>query len=151
MIPYPAGVLAEAARHLEGCHPAEGCGAIVRLPDGARAFRPIRNVAGEEGAYAFDVLEQIALWEAQDRGDLRIEAIVHSHCDAPADFSARDRAEARLGPGGPCAFPDLDWLVFSVRREGNSAKCAEIRMFRWSGRDFEEADARLPACLGGDR
>ncbi|HEY0840134.1 MAG TPA: Mov34/MPN/PAD-1 family protein [Vulgatibacter sp.] len=138
---YSASVLAEAARHLEACHPEEGCGAIVRLPDGAQAFLPVRNVAEEPGAFAFDLREQISLWEAQDRGDHRIEAIVHSHCDAPAALSERDRAGARLGDGLPCAFPGLDWLVFSIRGPEMNAKCAEIRLFRWVGGDLEEAGA----------
>jgi len=128
----PESILSDAARHFEACYPAEGCGAIVRLPDGGNAFRPIANVASAPDAFELDPIELLDLWTAQDRGELAVVAIVHSHCDAPAVLSARDRAGATPWPGGPPAAGPVDWLVFSVCTRSGSPKCSEIRMFRWA-------------------
>ena len=142
---FSESALDDAVRHFEACHPAEGCGAIVRLPDGGMAFRPIANISPVPDAFELHPLELLDLWMAQDRAELAVVAIAHSHCDAPAVLSSRDHAGANPWPGGPPAAGPVDWLVFSVCTRSGSPKCAEVRAFRW----FEGAwvDAADTFCL----
>lgn len=142
---YPASAIADAARHFEACHPREGCGAIVRMPDGGMEFRPIPNVAQGPDSFELDPVGQLDLWAAQDRGEHVIVAIAHSHCEVSAALSERDREGARLWPGGPLAAGPLDWLVVEVRTRGGRPKAQEVRVFPWA--EGALVDAAATGCL----
>lgn len=141
MAEIPAQVLAQAAAHAEACWPRESCGVILRAADGTLCYRPMRNAATAPGAYAFEAAEQLAVWRSG-----WVAAIVHSHPDAPAAFSAADRREAE-GPDGSPLFPCVDYLVLSVA--GPHPRAVEARAFSWQGRSWTERAIELPSSCRG--
>jgi len=148
---YPAAAVADAMRHFERCYPREGCGAIVRMPDGGMEFRPIRNVAPRPDSFELDPIEQLELWAAQDLGELEVVAIAHSHCDAPAALSERDREGALLWPGGPPAAGRVGWLVVAIRGGEGRLKLSEIRAFQWREGELVCVDVASRSFGAADR
>lgn len=137
----PTDVRESLHGQLERAYPDEGCGWLLRAKDGSLMLQPMRNtLAGVGGrgrnAYAFDPREQLGCErQAALRGDAPL-AIYHSHCDAPAFFSAADRAAA--APGGEPLHPGVLYLVVSVV----SGRVAEERWFAWAGQGFSEMPCR---------
>ena len=140
---YPASLLAEIAAHAERCYPEEGCGLVVRRADAWR-FWPIANAANRyhradpqsfpedaRKAYLLDPVEQRQAWARAAREGWEVVAVVHSHCDADASFSTRDRELALAAPGRPL-HPGLEYLVVSVV----GGRAGEVRAHAWDGSDF---------------
>lgn len=140
---YPPALLAGIAAYLERCYPEEGCGLVVRRGEEWK-FWPISNAvdrfhradpetfpedAGR--AYLLDPVEQRRARERAAREGWAIVAVAHSHCDADASFSARDRELALAAPGRPL-HPGLEYLVVSVV----GGRAGEIRAHAWDGSDF---------------
>ena len=148
---YPADVLAEAAAHALPAYPSEACGVVLRGRDGALRFRPMQNVADRyhekdpetfprtsRQAYLFHPKEQLEVWEASERGDDVVVAIVHSHCDVGAYFSKKDQEDALGGTADTPLFPGVEYVVVSIR----GTTCDDIRAYRWERGGWIER--RLP-------
>jgi len=130
---WPEAVGREVTRHLEASWPREGCGVILRHGEtGALRVRPLRNVAdAPRTAYAFSPEEWLAvLTEADARGE-RVVCVFHSHVEAPATFSAEDRA--RAAPAGEPLLPGVSYLIGSVHRGCVRWVCE----YEWRGGDFQ--------------
>lgn len=140
--------LAQTLLHLQGTYPREGCGVI--LSDGGRCwFRPMRNVVDRyhaadpstfpqdsRTAYLFDPREQREVWEEAARGGWTLEAIVHSHCDVDASFSALDEAMATTAAGHPLHH-GVPYLVVALA--GGRFREARLHAFvdgAWRGVPF---------------
>ncbi len=143
--------LSEVIRHLEVAYPEEGCGMILRGPQGWRV-RPMKNAwdryhrkdsvlypGSARSAYLIDPKEQLETMLEMDARGEALACIFHSHANIGAYFSAVDRA--RAAPSGELFFPNASWLVVAV--EGGRATSA--RLFWWKDGDFAEA----PVDLGG--
>ena len=141
---YPSELLSEIVAHLVACYPEEGCGLVARRGPEWR-FLPISNAATRfhladpesfpddaRTAYLFDPVEQRRAWEWADEAGWEVAAIVHSHCDADASFSARDRELALLEPRRPL-YPGVEYLVISIV----AGRPDHARAHVWDGDDFE--------------
>ncbi len=146
--------LSPVVRHLEAAYPSEGCGLILRGPEGWR-IRPMENAwdryhaqdpaqypGSSRTAYLLDPKGFLReLTELAARGE-ELACIFHSHPDTGAYFSALDRAQA--APFGQPLFPETSWLVVSV---AGGRACA-ARLFWWKDGDFAEAPMDPQAALG---
>lgn len=128
------GALTEHARR---CWPEECCGLLLEDGRGAIQFEPIVNVAGSRAAqgtstrtvrdgYVMDPKALLAALEKVDKEGGRLAAIVHSHPEVGAYFSREDR-EMALGGGTEPLWPDVQYLVISVR----NGRVDEARLFSW--------------------
>lgn len=144
----PPDVLREAATHVASCYPEEGCGLILQGDDGW-CFVPMQNAATRfhqadpesfpvdaRGAYLFDPEEQRRRWHWAAEQGFRIAFIVHSHVDAPPEFSELDREMAMASPSEPL-HPGVDYLVIEVR-EGMPGRARVYGWVKgaWEGRDI---------------
>jgi proteasome lid subunit RPN8/RPN11 len=127
----PRAVLAALRREAEAGPDREACGFVVRLRDGSLRVRPVRNAAprGRDG-FLMDARESLSVLRWTDRAGGRVVAVYHSHLEADAALSERDRAGALLA--GRPALPGADQLVISLR----GGRAVEARRYRWDGRDF---------------
>ncbi len=141
--------LREIIAALEPAYPSEGCGLVLRNPEGQLRVHPCRNLADELHAreperfprtsrtfYAIDPRE----FMKADRRKDHVRFIFHSHCDLGDYFSEEDRLQATMGMGeeaGP-AFPDCDYLVVSVM----NGKAAQATVWSYSDetKRFEAAE-----------
>lgn len=134
---YLDEVLRAAVAEGERCYPVEGCGLIFQDRAGGQRFVAMDNVLDRYHArdpvrfprtartgYFMDPRAQLAVWEAAEAKGERLIAIVHSHADVGAYFSAEDRALALTEEGEPLQ-PGVEYLVLSVRAAG----CDAIRGF----------------------
>ncbi len=125
--------------------PFECCGFIIG--DGSvEEVRPVANIQNRmhaEDAAAFprdahtaflmEPKEHLAVMLEVDRRKLTIRAVYHSHPDHDAYFSATDRAQAcSFDPSEP-DYPDIVYIVMSIR----AGKFARAAAFAW---DFEKKD-----------
>lgn len=141
--PYPADVLAAVRARCEARPDAERCGFVLRRRDGALEVVEVENAlaaaeAGAEearGRYVMDPAAVLQVLLRVDREGGDIAAVWHSHVDAPAVLSARDRAEALVG--GRPALPGAEQLVVSVV-EG---RVAEVRRYVPAEGGYVEAGA----------
>ena len=102
---------------------------VVRDPCGASRFVAVRNVAAEAArAFEFDPLEQLAIWKEAAAGAFVLVALVHSHPDGEACFSAADRAAATTAHGAPL-HPGLEHWVLAVH--GPTPRLVDARAFTW--------------------
>jgi proteasome lid subunit RPN8/RPN11 len=136
-------------RHLESTYPNEGCGVILRGPEGWRAV-PLKNdydrykAVDPEGfprtsrtAYFFNPKEFLQVTqEAEKRGE-QVAIIFHSHGDVGAYFSAEDKAMA--APEGEPLHPGMTYVVCAV----NGGKAEVLKAFWWEGGDFQEVAVPL--------
>lgn len=146
----PRGVLAEARRHLEACHPEEGCGVVLKGPGGARwvalrnayATWAARDPAGfprdARTAYLFEPADWLALLRDADSRGEHVAFLVHAHPDGQATFSAEDRAQA--APAGQPLVPGAAYLVFAVEK----GRATSAVLVRWVGKAFREEAFSLP-------
>ena len=146
-----AAALAAAAAHACARWPLEACGLAVRAAAGVR-FVPVVNVSPDpRTSFAFAPAEQLALWRAEAAGHLAIVAIVHSHCDADASFSERDRRDATTADGHPL-YPGVEHWVLSIRGPGPRLDEAVAWTWRpggWTGRALAPTPvAGCPSCVG---
>lgn len=139
MTPIPSKVLREMAAHAQKTYPAECCGLLLAGADGSLRFQPIANIAGtREGAgtsartardgYVMEPKQLLAALEAAEKEGGALWAIVHSHPDVGAYFSAEDR-EMALGGGQEPLWPGVRYLVISARGAGVDG----ARLFTWDG------------------
>ncbi len=142
MLPITAPAVAAMQAHAQACYPAECCGLLFGRAAGER-FVAMENVA--DRLHALDPAEfprtsrdafamneaKVArhVREAESAGE-RWLAIVHSHIDCGAYFSAEDLRVA--APDGVPIYPQLDQIVIDCRPWG----IEEARAFRWNGRAY---------------
>jgi proteasome lid subunit RPN8/RPN11 len=144
----PTDALKQIASHARGTYPAECCGLILADVRGALTFRPIANIAGTAEARGISarsgrdgyVMEPKALLRALEETEQaggRLWAIVHSHPEVGAYFSAEDR-ELALGGGVEPLWPGVHYLVVSVR----SDRVDRARLYTWdpARKDFSEQE-----------
>jgi [CysO sulfur-carrier protein]-S-L-cysteine hydrolase len=137
--------LSTILKHLESCYPNEGCGLVLRDPQGRLRVRLMQNAYDRyhakdpvtyprtsRTAYLFDPREQMAVYEESERGGEQVACIFHSHGDAGAYFSAEDKAMA--APDGVPMHPGVSYLVVAVDQGASTA----ARLYTWKDGDFEE-------------
>ena len=128
---------------LEEAYPEEGCGLVVREPEGDAAFRRCENVIDRyhehdpeqypRTARDFYMIDPREFLKVEERGE-KLEAIVHSHPDAGDYFSDAD-VDAALMPGSSeddpvePLYPGADYLVVSVRQ----GKAVQASLYRFDG------------------
>ena len=134
-------IVAQAEREF----PFECCGFIIG-DSSVEEVRPVANIQNRmhaEDAAAFprdartaflmEPKEHLAVMLEVDRRKLAIRAVYHSHPDHDAYFSATDRAQAcSFDPSEP-DYPDIVYIVMSIR----AGKFARAAAFAW---DFEKKD-----------
>ncbi|MFZ0245459.1 Mov34/MPN/PAD-1 family protein [Candidatus Binatus sp.] len=134
-------IVAQAEREF----PFECCGFIIG-DSSVEEVRPVANIQNRmhaEDAAAFprdahtaflmEPKEHLAVMLEVDRRKLTIRAVYHSHPDHDAYFSATDRAQAcSFDPSEP-DYPDIVYIVMSIR----AGKFARAAAFAW---DFEKKD-----------
>lgn len=120
--------LDEAVNWLRQCYPREGCGLIVQGRAGP-CFVATPNIAAEP-LRAFEI-DPGEILRAEERAGPLL-AVVHSHPDSPAVFSAADeRAATFVGPSGrEPLYPNVDHAVVSI----DSAGAREVAVYRFSAR-----------------
>jgi proteasome lid subunit RPN8/RPN11 len=141
-------MMAEALR----CYPNEACGFLIgktgetreavefipcrNLQDDWHAADPIRYPRTAETAYGVDSKEQEKIFQQAKEQNLTVIAIVHSHPNHDAYFSAEDKQGAC--PWGEPLFENVSYVVVSVYGE----KIKEIFDYVWddSARDFVKQD-----------
>jgi proteasome lid subunit RPN8/RPN11 len=140
----PERVLGEALAEAVARHPDEACGFLIGHNGEAKRFVACHNVQNERHendperyprdartAYVIEPEEQNRVeTEAKSLG-MELVAIVHSHPEHDAYFSAEDKANA--APWGEPLFPGLSYVVVSVY--GKTVKAANE--YYW---DDERAD-----------
>jgi proteasome lid subunit RPN8/RPN11 len=111
------------------CHPAEGCGFLLgkvsseariaesfiacrNIQDDLHAKDPERYPRTAATAYVIDSKEQDAVFARATSSAQTVIAIVHSHPEHGAYFSAEDKANA--APWGEPLFPEMSYVVISV-------------------------------------
>jgi proteasome lid subunit RPN8/RPN11 len=144
--PFDPAILARLVALCEADPGREACGFVVRR-DGALRVEAVANVADRYHAldparfprtsrdsYLMDAKEQLRVHRELEAWGGEIAAVWHSHVETGAYFSAKDRADAVVD-GAP-AVPGADYLVLGVR----GGRVAEVRRYRWDGKDFVEAE-----------
>ncbi len=131
--------------------PFECCGFIIG--DGSvEEVRPVANIQNRmhaEDAAAFprdartaflmEPKEHLAVMLEVDRRKLTIRAVYHSHPDHDAYFSATDRAQAcSFDPSDP-DYPDIVYIVMSIR----AGKFARAAAYAWDFEKKEFAETKL--------
>lgn len=129
--PEGGALLGALARETESEAGREACGFVVRARDGALWVHPVANVAtGGRDGFLMDARGTLAALRWADRAGGAVVAVYHSHLEADARLSERDRAGALLA-GGP-AVPGADQVVISLRR----GRAVAAGRYRWDGREF---------------
>ena len=139
-------LLAELAAHAEAAWPGECCGVLTDDREGSLEYIRIPNIAGTAAAGPTSsrglqdgyVMEPRALMAALEAADARggsLRAVVHSHPEVGAYFSAEDR-RAALGGGDEPLWPGVAYLVLSCRQK----KVDDARLYCWDSlqRNFAE-------------
>lgn len=148
---YGPELLARLAALCEADPSREACGFVVRR-GGALEVVPIENVADAYHArdpagfprtgrtsYLMDPGAQLRLLRALEQEGGELVAVWHSHVEAGAGFSAKDRADATVD-GAPL-LPGVEYLVLGVR----GGKVGELRRFVWRDGEFVEEEAPIRA------
>lgn len=147
----PPEVRKAMAAHAARAWPAECCGVITADGQGALCYVEIPNIAGSDQAsptssrsardgYVMDPKALMEAIESAERSGGGLAAIVHSHPDVGAYFSAEDR-RAALGGGDEPLWPGIAYIVVSCK----SGITENARIYLWTepARDFSEADLPL--------
>lgn len=134
------------------CYPSEACGFLVGKMDETREaleFISCRNIQDDlhaqdperyprtaATAYVMDSKEQEKIFERAKEKKQNVIAIVHSHPDHDAYFSAEDKQNAC--PWGEPLFENVSYVVVSVY----AGKIKEIFDYVWddNARDFVKQD-----------
>jgi [CysO sulfur-carrier protein]-S-L-cysteine hydrolase len=125
-------VLEQVCRLAEAEHAREACGLVVRQGSGWRVAA-LPNVAAGPDVYAMEPAVLLAAVRQVERGGGELIAFWHSHLDAPAELSRRDRDGA--AEGGRPLWPGVEQLVVSLR----GGRAAKVARYRFGRADFEEA------------
>ena len=140
-------IVAQAEREF----PFECCGFIIG-DDSVEEVRPVANIqdrmhAEDPAAFPRDARmaflmepkEHLAVMNEVDRRKLAVRAVYHSHPDHDAYFSPTDRAQAcSFDPSEP-DYPDLVYIVMSIR----AGKFARAAAFAWDFEKKEFAETKL--------
>jgi len=140
-------IVAQAEREF----PFECCGFIIG-DDSVEDVRPIANIQDRmhakdpavfprdaRTAFLMEPKEHLAVMLEADRRKLAIRAVYHSHPDHDAYFSATDRAQAcSFDPPAP-DYPDIVYIVMSIR----AGKFARAAAFAWDFKKKEFAETKL--------
>jgi len=145
-VAYGPEIVARLAALCEADPTREVCGLVVRRANALHVL-PIANVADRYHAadparfprtsrdsYLLDPKEQLRLHREIEAWGGEIVAVWHSHVEAGAYFSEKDRADALLD--GVQAMPGAEYLVLGVR----GGRVTEVRRYRLDGADFVESD-----------
>ncbi len=142
---YPPDVVARIAALCEADPAREVCGFVVRrgaqldvvpvpnVADRYHAADPERFPRTSRESYLMDPKAQLSLHREIDARGGEILAVWHSHVEAGAYFSEKDRADAVVG--GLQTVPAAEYLVLSVR----GGRVVEAKRFRWDGATFVES------------
>lgn len=121
-------------------YPNEACGILVgeKGQDSASEYIACRNLYDEmhardpetyprtaRTAYLIDPREQQRLFDEAAGAGQEVKAIVHSHTDHDAYFSAEDKLVA--APWGEPMYPGVTYLVVSIR----DRKLKEMNLYEW--------------------
>jgi proteasome lid subunit RPN8/RPN11 len=111
----PQPLRRQIVEEARAAYPREGCGLIEGMRDGAEirvtAIHPVANLAEEPDRFELDPARHIALLRGLRGTGREIVGCYHSHPNACAEPSARDRAGA---------FEDgFLWLIEAVDGAGN--------------------------------
>ena len=149
----PVKLLAAMAAHAQRAYPAECCGVLIDDAAGSLQYTPIENIAGTaQGAatsarnlrdgYVMDPKALMAALESAEASGGGLRAVVHSHPDVGAYFSAEDKRAALGGESEPL-WPGVDYLVISCK----AGRTDDLRIYRWDPAtgDFFERILTLPA------
>lgn len=143
---YPPEVVARIAALCEAEQGREACGFVVRR---GRALEvvPTRNAADRfhaadpaafprtsRDSYVVDPRDQLRVLRELEAWGGEIAAVWHSHVEAVAYFSEKDRSDAL--PGGVPAVPGADYLVLGVR----GGRVTEVRRYRLHRGAFVESE-----------
>lgn len=108
------------------------------IQDELHAKDPAEHPRDARTAYAFSRADMERLFFGEfDPPGARVQGFYHSHPDAPAYFSEKDRMDALTG----WLAPEPGYLVLSVTKDAVS----DIKMFRWV--DDETGFEELPVEL----
>lgn len=108
------------------------------IQDELHAKDPAEHPRDARTAYAFSRADMERLFFGKfDPPGARVQGFYHSHPDAPAYFSEKDRMDALTG----WLDPEPGYLVLSITKDGVS----DIKMFRWV--DQETGFEELPVVL----
>lgn len=134
-------------------YPSEACGfllAPLRADADPVMYMPCRNVQDElhtadperyprtsATAYAIDSTEKEAIEKMAKETGLRVSAVVHSHPDHEAYFSAEDKSNA--APWGEPLFPGVSYVVVSVFEKNVKA----INEFYWDEKAKEFMERKV--------
>ncbi len=142
---YPPEVVARIAALCEAEDGREACGFVV-LRGRALEVVPIRNAADRyheadpeafprtsRDSYVMDPRDQLRVLREVDAWGGEIVAIWHSHVEAGAYFSEKDRSDALAG--GVAAVPGAEYLVVGVR----GGRVTEVKRYRLAAGEFVES------------
>ncbi len=142
---YPPQILETIDRLAEADPGREVCGFVMARPGGALAVVPVPNVADRyhekdplrfprtaRDSYLMDPSTQLRVLEEVTSGRGEVVVIYHSHVEAGAYFSAKDREDALVD--GVQLIPGAEYLVVSVR----SGTARERKRFVWDGQEFAD-------------
>jgi proteasome lid subunit RPN8/RPN11 len=146
-----AALCAVMAAHAARAYPAECCGVLTSDAAGRLRYTEIPNIAGTEAAgptssrsirdgYVMDPKALMAALDEADRAGGSLRAIVHSHPDVGAYFSAEDQ-RAALGGADEPLWPDVAYVVLSCR--GGQTDGARLYTWNPSDRSFQEQELPL--------
>jgi proteasome lid subunit RPN8/RPN11 len=141
---YGPELLARIAALCEADAAREACGFVVRR-GGALVVVPVENVADRYHAqdpaafprtsresYLMDPRALLRVHRELSASGGEIVAVYHSHVEAGAYFSAKDREDAAVE--GVQLLPGADYLVFGLR----GGRVTEVKRFAFEGGDFVE-------------
>ncbi len=144
--PYGREVLDRLVALCEEDPRRESCGFVVRRGGALEAVR-VPNVADRyhdadpasfprtsRDSFLMDPRAQLRLTEELRADGAVIAAVWHSHVDAGAHLSEKDRADAVVG--GAQVLPGAEYLVLALR----GGKVAEARRYRLEDGAWVEAD-----------
>ena len=142
---YGAELLARIAALCEADPEREVCGFVVRS-GGSLEVVPVENVADRYHAqdpaafprtsresYLMDPRAQLRVQRELLASGGELVAVYHSHIEAGAYFSAKDREDAAVD--GAQLLPGADYLVFGLR----GGRVTEVKRFRFEAGEFVEA------------
>lgn len=149
-IDIPEDVLREALAEAVAKYPDEACGFLLGSGGKASRFVACRNIQNElhardpkryprdaKTAYVIAPEDQArAAAEAKSLG-LQIVAVVHSHPEHDAYFSAEDKANA--APWGEPLFPGTSYVVVSVYGK----KVRAVNEYYWDDEKKDFAEKKL--------
>jgi proteasome lid subunit RPN8/RPN11 len=113
---YPVALIERLVALAEAAPHREVCGFVARWPDGSFEPMPVENALPcpfDRAGYRMDPIAQLRAMQAIDRRGGEIAAVYHSHPEAGAELSDRDREAAAVG--GTQMVPGADQIVMGMR------------------------------------